>query len=127
MGISKGCALWSPSCVLIDTSHHVQANVLIYVEKGQPSARLCDFGLSKITEGGPSGLTTSSFNRKGTLRWFSPELMCDAPKRNLMSDVWAWGCIVLEVHIRYDSSGRTLTHRQSLRCIIDDDEPTTAQ
>lgn len=64
---------------------------------GKPRAQLCDFGLAKVAEGGASGLTTSSFDGKGTIRYLSPELLCDVPKRSTFSDTWAWGCLLLEV------------------------------
>ncbi|KIO30968.1 hypothetical protein M407DRAFT_68727, partial [Tulasnella calospora MUT 4182] len=57
---------------------------------------LADFGLSKALEEGPSGLTTSD-GLKGTLRYYSPELIRDAnTNRFLSSDIWAWGCLALE-------------------------------
>jgi len=73
------------------------ANVLIYTMDGKPKAQLCDFGLAKIAENSPSGLTTSSFAGKGTPRYLSPELLCDVPLRCASSDVWAWGCLFLEI------------------------------
>jgi len=73
------------------------ANVLIYIVDGKPKAQLCDFGLAKIAENSPSGLTTSSFAGKGTPRYLSPELLCDVPRRCALSDVWAWGCLFLEI------------------------------
>lgn len=58
---------------------------------------LCDFGLARVLEEVPSGLTTSKVTL-GTPRYASPELvMEDDPLRDLPSDVWAWGCLVLEV------------------------------
>ncbi|KAG8953715.1 Platinum sensitivity protein [Tulasnella sp. 424] len=57
---------------------------------------LADFGLSKALEDGPTGLTTSG-GLKGTLRYYSPELIRDEDsKHSLPSDIWAWGCLVLE-------------------------------
>lgn len=58
---------------------------------------LADFGLSKALEDGPTGLTTSD-GLKGTLRCYSPELIRDQDSsHSLPSDIWAWGCLVLEV------------------------------
>lgn len=55
---------------------------------------LCDFGLSKVLEETPSGLTTTT-NPTYTLRYAAPELILgDGVTRNLASDVWAWGCLV---------------------------------
>lgn len=69
-----------------------QANTLVN-ERG--NAMLCDFGLARVLEEIPSGLTTRS-TRIGTLRYVSPELMMDA-RHTRESDVWAWACLLLEV------------------------------
>lgn len=75
-----------------------QENILIFFPANRPIAKLCDFGLSKIEDDMPSGLTTVSFYKKGTPLYLSPELLTsDMPKRDFRSDVWAWGCVVLEV------------------------------
>ncbi|KAG8984882.1 hypothetical protein FRB93_006179 [Tulasnella sp. JGI-2019a] len=82
-------------------------NVLVD-HRGQ--ALLCDFGLAKLVEDGHSGLSTSS-NFHGSVRWCSPELFHDSP-RSLASDIWAFGCVVIEViyectpykHIRSNAS-----------------------
>ncbi|KAG8896506.1 hypothetical protein FRB99_008860 [Tulasnella sp. 403] len=61
-------------------------------------ALLCDFGLAKVVEDCPSGLTTSRFGQRGSLRYLSPELLIDPnPHRTLQSDVWAFGCLLLEI------------------------------
>ncbi|KAG8905280.1 hypothetical protein FRB99_000297 [Tulasnella sp. 403] len=70
------------------------ANVLISTTG---RAMLCDFGLSKTEEEGRSGLTTSDFQHAGTLRYQSPELLEDNTLRSLESDIWAWGCLALEL------------------------------
>lgn len=58
---------------------------------------LADFGLSRALEDAPSGLTTSE-GLKGTLRYYSPELMNEQDaSHSLASDMWAWGCLVMEV------------------------------
>ena len=57
---------------------------------------LCDFGLARILEALPSGLTTKS-SQVGTLRYMSPELLSGASKVTCESDVWAWACLLLEV------------------------------
>ncbi|KAG8893659.1 hypothetical protein FRB99_001829, partial [Tulasnella sp. 403] len=60
-------------------------------------AMLCDFGLAKATDG--SGVETQgkSTNDGGTIRYWSPELFGDNSCPTLKSDVWAWGCLLLEV------------------------------
>ncbi|KAG8901562.1 hypothetical protein FRC00_006298 [Tulasnella sp. 408] len=42
------------------------------------------------------GLTTSK-GLKGSTRYLSPELIKDESPRTLASDVWAWGCLLLEI------------------------------
>lgn len=32
----------------------------------------------------------------GSIRWCSPEVM-DGKKKTIQSDMWSWGCLVLEV------------------------------
>ncbi|KZV96571.1 kinase-like protein [Exidia glandulosa HHB12029] len=34
---------------------------------------------------------------RGTLRWMAPELLCDDPVATPASDIWAYGCIMVEV------------------------------
>lgn len=59
------------------------------------NAMLCDFGLARIDEEGPSGLTTSD-STKYTPRYASPELlMVTMARHTLKSDIWAWGCLLL--------------------------------
>ncbi|KAG8963637.1 hypothetical protein FRC05_004571 [Tulasnella sp. 425] len=71
------------------------ANVLVTDDF---QAVLMDFGLSKALEGTPSGLTTTSFGLRGSTRYMSPELVSeDDARRTLASDVWAWGCLLLEI------------------------------
>ncbi|KAG8905095.1 hypothetical protein FRB99_000696 [Tulasnella sp. 403] len=69
------------------------ANVLI----SAGTAMLCDFGLAKVMEGRPSGMTTSTFNQCGTLAYESPELLLSKACRSKESDVWAWGCLLQEI------------------------------
>lgn len=57
----------------------------------------CDFGLARTIDDIPSGLTTSR-NATGTIRYLSPELLEEeSPYKTLRSDVWAWGCVFVEV------------------------------
>lgn len=60
---------------------------------------LCDFGLARIMDEVPSGLTTSK-RIVGTPRYASPELfMDDDHAHTFASDTWAWGCLFLEVSL----------------------------
>ncbi|KAG8949524.1 Glycosyltransferase Family 90 domain containing protein [Tulasnella sp. 424] len=69
------------------------ANVLVNREF---KAVLCDFGLSQMVQEDDCGLTTSK-GFKGSTRYLSPELVKDEGPRTLASDVWAWGCLLLEI------------------------------
>lgn len=78
---------------------------------------LCDFGLARVLEEIPSGLTTRSA-KIGTLRYVSPELMLASSARHTReSDVWAWGCLFLEVGAMFSALlGILLTaHLRSLQ------------
>ena len=56
-------------------------------------ALLCDFGLSRILDGLPSGFTTAQ--HVGTLRYVAPELLEGKPTTE--SDVYAFGCTCIRV------------------------------
>ncbi|KAG8899005.1 hypothetical protein FRC01_010702, partial [Tulasnella sp. 417] len=98
------------NAVLI-SDYITNGDLMEYIEKEEPSldknvlingdrrAMLADFGLSRVLEDAPTGLTTTE-SLKGTLRFYSPELIkgTDA-SHSLASDIWAWGCLVLEVRI----------------------------
>ncbi|KAG8906476.1 hypothetical protein FRB99_006791 [Tulasnella sp. 403] len=66
-------------------------NVLVRVDT---RAMLCDFGLSKSEEGMTA---TSNTNDGGTTRYRCPELFQQGSRPTLESDVWAWGCLLLEI------------------------------
>lgn len=79
---------------------YFKKNVLVNADR---RGVLADFGLSKALEEGPTGLTTSD-GLKGTLRCYSPELIREQDSsHSLPSDIWAWGCLVLEVRMRWFS------------------------
>ncbi|KZV83213.1 kinase-like protein [Exidia glandulosa HHB12029] len=68
------------------------------------NALICDFGLATILTGDQSAQTFSSFV-KGTCRWMAPELFeHDQAKHTKASDVWAFGCVILEVRKESASS-----------------------
>lgn len=71
------------------------------------NAMLCDFGLARILEDDPSGLTTTR-STKYTTRYACPELlMVERARHTLKSDIWAWGCLVLGVSLDYTTTGLT--------------------
>lgn len=58
---------------------------------------LCDFGLAKVLDDCPSGLTTAA-DTKYTPRYAAPELFAnEGALRTPASDVWAWGCLAFGV------------------------------
>ncbi|KAG9102378.1 hypothetical protein FS749_004164 [Ceratobasidium sp. UAMH 11750] len=68
------------------------ANIL--VEDNGEIAKICDFGSSRIS----CGCYTGPDVQHGTYQWYSPERFeTDAP--TTQSDIWAFGCIVLEVQM----------------------------
>lgn len=75
--------------------------MLVDALAGKVRALLCDFGLSQIVEADSAGLTTSSFHGKGSPRYMSPELLEEGARRGPESDVWAWGCVVLEARVPF--------------------------
>ncbi|KAG8902091.1 hypothetical protein FRB99_004845 [Tulasnella sp. 403] len=61
-------------------------------------AMLCDFGLAKATDASVTKeQTTTSANTGGTVRYWSSELFDSGAQPTLESDVWAWGCLLLEI------------------------------
>ncbi|CAF3684205.1 unnamed protein product [Rotaria sp. Silwood1] len=59
------------------------------------TAVLSDFGLSKMIEDSKTHYSNSS---RGAIRWLAPELCFDRPERSSFpSDVWAFGCVLLEI------------------------------
>ncbi|CUA74887.1 hypothetical protein RSOLAG22IIIB_11560 [Rhizoctonia solani] len=85
-------------------------NVLVDGNNKTPVARICDFGSSSINcpcYTGPRG-------QQGTIPWDSPELWMpadddddddddekEAPARTTQSDIWAFGCVALEVQMGF--------------------------
>jgi len=59
---------------------------------------LIDFGLAKVIEDGPSGLTTSTGFR-GSTRWMAPELIEESSQTTPATDIWALGCLLLEIFL----------------------------
>jgi serine/threonine protein kinase len=57
-------------------------------------ASICDFGLSVILDGAPTGQTKS--NLGGTLRFLAPELLYES-RRTVETDIYAYACVCIEV------------------------------
>ncbi|KZW01074.1 kinase-like protein [Exidia glandulosa HHB12029] len=70
------------------------ANVLV---SNKGVVQICDFGFSKmLAEDAVSFQTHTSL--KGTFRWMSPELLLDEDAHlTTYSDMWAFGCLCIEV------------------------------
>lgn len=66
------------------------ANVLVSDEH---NALLCDFGLSRAID----TPTATTLRGKGSLRWMSPELLCEGEGKSFASDIWAFSMTVYEV------------------------------
>jgi len=66
-------------------------NVLI---DGDGRASLCDFGLSIILDGEPTGHTSS--NNQGSLRFLAPELQ-EHRARTVQTDIFAYGCTCIPI------------------------------
>lgn len=78
------------------TQVSLQENTLVN-ERGR--AVLCDFGLARILDDEHTGLTTTD-TTKYTTRYASPELvMREGAVHSLRSDMWAWGCLLLDVRL----------------------------
>lgn len=62
-------------------------------------AVLCDFGLAALMSEEASELATSTSSRlEGSWRWCTNEILLGG-QRDLKSDIWAWGCLALEVRL----------------------------
>ncbi|KAG8763301.1 hypothetical protein FRC15_008054, partial [Serendipita sp. 397] len=83
------------------------ANILI---DDDGVARLCDFGLVRLIQETPSGMTTTTAHT-GTVRYLAQELVIsDDPKPTTETDCHALGCIALEfayLHPPYAHRGST--------------------
>ncbi|KAF8514557.1 kinase-like domain-containing protein [Hysterangium stoloniferum] len=91
-GIADGLAFLhdrDPSIVHGD----IRGGNILVSDQGIPC--LTDFGISRIL-GKVAGLTTTSSNVAGSLRWMSRELL-NNERANEKSDVWAFGMTVLEI------------------------------
>ncbi|KAG8775327.1 hypothetical protein FRC12_001550 [Ceratobasidium sp. 428] len=69
----------------------------ILVESNGNVAKICDFGSSLINCGCYAGPEAET--QIGSLAWDSPE-RCKGEKPTAQSDIWAFGCIVLEIQMQ---------------------------
>jgi serine/threonine protein kinase len=69
----------------------IQDNVLVDAEGIIP--KTCDFGSSNIN----CQCYTGPREQEGTIPWGSPELWLEESPRTPEADIWAFGCIALEV------------------------------
>ncbi|KAG8897969.1 hypothetical protein FRB99_007743 [Tulasnella sp. 403] len=90
----------------------IKAGNVLVADDGH--AMLCDFGLARTTEAFSTGLTTANFDSAGSRRYQSPELILgEVSRRSLESDVWAWGCLLLEIFTGH-SPYHTIANETSL-------------
>ncbi|KAF8316461.1 kinase-like domain-containing protein, partial [Cantharellus anzutake] len=78
----------NPSIVHGDIKGH---NILI---TSDGHALICDFGLSRILDDNPTGLTSTVVGM--TLRFSAPELL-HSERKTVETDVYAYGCACIEV------------------------------
>ncbi|CAF3226619.1 unnamed protein product [Rotaria socialis] len=69
-------------------------NILLRTDTYQ--AVICDFGISRVVEN-ETGTKKRNQTAKGTIRWMAPEICAPPPEQSsFASDVWSYGCIILE-------------------------------
>ncbi|KAG8947233.1 hypothetical protein FRC03_001146 [Tulasnella sp. 419] len=61
------------------------------------NAVINDFGLSQIIEDTSPGFTITSTGAVGNARWLAPEIVSGDLMRSKASDVYAFGCLLLEI------------------------------
>jgi serine/threonine protein kinase len=78
---------------------HTKTNVLVTSDE---TALICDFGRSRQGNDRPNEVMLSNSSQfAGTVRYMSPELLVPELSRpSPTADMWAYGCIALEVRIR---------------------------
>lgn len=70
------------------------SKINVVVDASGEVAKICDFGSSVIN----CSCDTGSKDREGSVLWDSPELWQeDDGTRTHQSDIWALGCVILEV------------------------------
>lgn len=88
-------------------------NILIVTEPGKPpSAKVLDFGLSKLLGSNDAGKLTRTGEVVGDPRYMSPE-QCQGQKLDERSDIYSFGCLMYEVF-----SGRCPFERDDVVAIM---------
>jgi serine/threonine protein kinase len=59
--------------------------------------KLADFGLARLSRTHSSTMPIFTGTGKGSTRWTAPELFINDGQVTTQSDVWAFGCLCLEV------------------------------
>ncbi|KIO23170.1 hypothetical protein M407DRAFT_244874 [Tulasnella calospora MUT 4182] len=98
------------------------ANVLV---SDEGDAKICDFGISKLVLESSSGFTTTT-SVKGTLRYSSPEMLDVDGKSTTMSDVWAFGMLILHVMTNKPPYIKLLSDPKVIMAIITGQTPLQA-
>lgn len=60
--------------------------------------KICDMGLSKSSEMPTALHTTAGHHFKGTVSYMAPEILIRNEQASFPADVWALGCMILEIY-----------------------------
>jgi len=94
-----------------------QPNVLI---DGEGRASICDFGLSIILDGEPTGHTSSNFG--GSLRFLAPELL-EESTRTVETDMYAYACTCIGILFDREPYHQLSKEAHLMRAILSQQPP----
>ncbi|CAE6528078.1 unnamed protein product [Rhizoctonia solani] len=89
-------------------------NIVVESTGDKLVAKIADFGSSRFDCDGCKSLNTQA----GTMLWDSPEVAAEESGRTAQSDMWAVGCVALEVQLNtfpYTAGGNGLKNPKDLR------------
>ncbi|CAF3341693.1 unnamed protein product [Rotaria socialis] len=90
IGVAYGMAYLHDQSIV-----HADLKSLNVLLRHDYTAVICDFGLARTIA---DSAAVTAETARGTAMWFAPELCRNRPeKRSFQSDVWAFGCVLLEV------------------------------
>ncbi|CAE7150927.1 unnamed protein product [Rhizoctonia solani] len=101
--------------------HFKMNNILVTSDE---TAKLCDFGRSRERGDPTVGVSHSSARLAGTIRYMSPELFkpnVDGPTP--AADMWAYGCVALEIMCRIPPYHETTSDIEVVRLITNGHPP----
>ncbi|KAJ3481254.1 hypothetical protein NLI96_g7786 [Meripilus lineatus] len=92
------------------------ANIMITAEL---RVQLADFGLAQFVDS-----TTASFGSTGgAVRWLAPEVLVGGGRLTFASDVYAFGCVCLELYTQKHPFPDCFTDAQVIACILQGQRP----